>query len=86
MKDKTWAQYWAQLEEDLAQDGRALDHSYTFCHGCWGNAKIETFSAKLGRRYCCHCCGLSGYLDDPDGPEKLTSAELDQRYEPKEQI
>ena len=42
-----------------------------YCLGCAWNAKIEIWDSRIGKRYLCQWCGMSGNLLDEDGPKYL---------------
>lgn len=42
-----------------------------YCLGCGWNTKIEIWHSRIGERYLCYCCGMSGLLLDEDAPKFL---------------
>lgn len=52
-----------------------LESRKYYCKYCGWNAVIELsktgLTALRGLRWLCHCCGISGYINDPDSPKLL---------------
>ena len=53
-----------------------METKYRFyCFHCGWNAKIEKWERPIGTYWLCKCCGLHGFMSDPDAPKFLPENE-----------